>query len=59
MMFGKSIDLGKRPFFTEMPVFTLGAQQADGKLEIGCTNTTNGPAVSCYLSLVHTLIDAH
>lgn len=59
MMFGKSIDLGKRPFFVEMPVFTLGARQADGKLETGCTKTTNGPAVACYLSLVHTLIDAH
>ncbi|CAB3790944.1 hypothetical protein LMG28614_03201 [Paraburkholderia ultramafica] len=45
-------------FFSDIPVFVL-AERGDGnKLEIAASETAAGPAVSCFLSPLHALIDA-
>jgi hypothetical protein len=47
-----------RPFFSQIPAFVLTRPAPAGKLDVVGHETERGPAVDCYLSPVHALIEA-
>ncbi|MFL9990474.1 hypothetical protein PQR34_04870 [Paraburkholderia sediminicola] len=48
----------QQPFFSEALAFVLTQHGDDGKLRVAGSDTKAGPAVSCYLSPVHAMMDA-